>query len=636
MSTSAVARPLRRIYLTGLVCAALAASVGIAIERARFGPNDETEALARVERSVRAEIDAVASALNDIASSVAREPALFDTAAADPAGARPLLDRADQALHGRTAGVFAVTAYRPSGAWPLAWSGVPSEIEVERIAGPETFFVAHGPLGLRLIYIKPVLDPVSGNRVGVIAAERLVSSSRGIHTAAPEEGVLSLPTLVPVTVRPHDPRATAPGFVIQSPLGQPLLIARVTPQAIQDTRGAMARKYLRDRARHSRPHADRRPASAAAVARSVPEAERSSQSDRRHSRAAGCCQVAAVVRPDGAVDGSGISTGRAGPCTPHAASHADRFSADHGHHRRCRRAGVRSRRTTTANPAPSPAAARKPPRVEHLCDHAAWGGRCRRFAARRLRSPARQCDLGDVGRRAALFAAPAGLGAPRVCARSAPRAGGRLLVRHRHRDDDDAAVARAAQRRHRAGCVRAAGASRSRHLDLSTRHRRRTINGAGCADRVRRARVSGACMGDGVGAAALPSRLAGAAAFRRRAGAADSRLRAVPVGAPFCRSRPAPPHRRRVRAPGQRSAARAAGQAAERTAADRCPGHTEPCGAGARAGGRIEHRVRNVGEYQPGDRAPRFVTRALRRRRQARSQVRVEPSRLCLDGAAMA
>ena len=39
--------------------------------------------MTRVERSVRAEIDAVASALNDIAASVGREPALFDTAAAD-------------------------------------------------------------------------------------------------------------------------------------------------------------------------------------------------------------------------------------------------------------------------------------------------------------------------------------------------------------------------------------------------------------------------------------------------------------------------------------------------------------------------------------------------------------------------
>jgi signal transduction histidine kinase len=236
VSRVAVARPLRRIYLIGLVCAALAAVAGIALERRRFGPNDQHEPLARAERSVRAEIDAVAAALNDIASSVAREPALFDTAAADPAGARPLLDRADQALQGRTAGVFAVTAYRPSGAWPLAWSGVPSEIGVERIAGPETFFVARGPLGLRLIYIKPVLDPVSSHRVGVIAAERLISSSRGIRTVAPEEGILSLPTLVPATVRPYDRHASASGVVVQSPLGQPLLVARVTPDAIQDTR----------------------------------------------------------------------------------------------------------------------------------------------------------------------------------------------------------------------------------------------------------------------------------------------------------------------------------------------------------------------------------------------------------------
>jgi hypothetical protein len=243
VTTAAIARSLRRIYLTGLVCAALAATIGISLERARFGPNDENQALARVERSVREEIGAVTSALNEIAASVAREPALFDTAAADPAGARSLLDRADQALQGRTAGVFAVTAYRPSGT-PLAWSGVPSEITVERTAGPEAFLVARGPLGLRLIYIKPVLDPISGHRVGVIAAERLVSSSRGIRTAAPAEGVLSLPTLVPVLVRPHDPSfgvvldtpSGEPAFVVQSPLGQPLLVARVTPEAIRDTR----------------------------------------------------------------------------------------------------------------------------------------------------------------------------------------------------------------------------------------------------------------------------------------------------------------------------------------------------------------------------------------------------------------
>jgi signal transduction histidine kinase len=235
VKTASVARPLRRIFLTGLLCAAVAASAGIALERARFGPDHPAEAIARVERSVREAIEEVTSALSDIAATVAREPALFDTAAADPAGARPLLDRADQALQGRTAGVFAVTAYRPSGT-PLAWSGVPSEIGVDRIAGPEAYFVARGPLGLRLIYMKPVLDPVSGHRIGVIAAERLISSFRGIRTEAPEPGLLSLPTFVPVSVAPHDAEASAAGFAIQSPLGQPLLVARVTAESIQETR----------------------------------------------------------------------------------------------------------------------------------------------------------------------------------------------------------------------------------------------------------------------------------------------------------------------------------------------------------------------------------------------------------------
>ena len=231
-----VGRSLRRIYLIGLVCAAIAATSGIAIERARFGPNAQ-EAVARVERSVRAEILSVSGALTDIAASVSREPALFDTAAADAAGARPLFDRADRALQSLTPGVFAVTAYRPSGT-PLAWSGVPSEIQVERLVGPEAYFVAPGPLGLRLIYIKPVVDPSSGHRVGVIAAERVVTSSPGMRSITPGEGRLALPTLAPVTVRPYD-GDTDRGFVVPSTLNQPLLVARVTPEAVQETRAAM-------------------------------------------------------------------------------------------------------------------------------------------------------------------------------------------------------------------------------------------------------------------------------------------------------------------------------------------------------------------------------------------------------------
>ena len=368
---------------------------GIALERTRFGPADQTVALARAERSVRVEIDAVASALSDIASSVAREPALFDTAAADPAGARPLLDRADQALQGRTAGVFAVTAYRPSGAWPLAWSGVPSEIGVERIAGPETFFVARGPLGLRLIYIKPVLDPVTGHRVGVIAAERLVSSSRGIRTVAPEEGILSLPTLVPATVRPHDPQASASGFVVQSPLGQPLLVARVTAEAIEETRAcwrgnisAVVLGILALTLVVAMPPLLR-------MARVVSDAERSPQSNRRDSGAAGRGTPSAVVRADSAVDRSGISHGGAGPRASDAASHADGLPADDGGHRRPRCADIRSRRTAAANHSSSTAAAGKPAGMDDVLGHAAG----RRLGSRACCSSDMKCCSATRSRR---------------------------------------------------------------------------------------------------------------------------------------------------------------------------------------------------------------------------------------------
>ncbi len=236
MSTRPIHRRLRRSSLAGLICAVVAAIGGIAFERARLGPND-TEAVARVQQSVRTEIGRVADALDEIASAVAREPALFDAAAVDPAGSgvRALLDRTDQALRGRTAGVFAVTAYRPSGAWPLAWSGVPSEVAVERIGGPEAFFAAPGPLGLRLIYIKPVLDPASTHRVGVVVAERVVSSLRVIRTHTPE-AVLAMPTLVPVMVRPYAPGTPGDSFVVESPRGLPLLLAHVSPESIQETR----------------------------------------------------------------------------------------------------------------------------------------------------------------------------------------------------------------------------------------------------------------------------------------------------------------------------------------------------------------------------------------------------------------
>jgi signal transduction histidine kinase len=241
VTASPIRRALRRIYLAGLVCAASAAILGIVLERVRFGGTD-AEAFQRIERSVRADIGAVVFALDGIAAAVAQQPAQFDAAAADPSAARALLDVANQALQGRPPGVFAVTAYRPSGAWPLAWAGAPSEIDVDIIGGPETFFVDPNVLGLRLVYIKPVLDLSTSHRVGIVAAERVLSISRG-SIKRPAEGILAMPTVVPVWVRAHDPaRQNEPNtFVIASPSGQPLVDARVTTDDLRDARATWRR-----------------------------------------------------------------------------------------------------------------------------------------------------------------------------------------------------------------------------------------------------------------------------------------------------------------------------------------------------------------------------------------------------------
>ncbi|HTL03033.1 MAG TPA: HAMP domain-containing sensor histidine kinase [Vicinamibacterales bacterium] len=234
-----ITKTLRRIYAGGLACALVVVAAGFALERARFGAS-EAEGLARVERSVQSDITAVAAALTEIASSVGREPGRFDAAAADPVGtgARLLFDRADQALQGRTSGAFAVSAYRPSGSGtPLAWSGRPSEIPIERLSGDEAFFVHPVALGIRLVYISPVTDSATGHRLGIVAAERVLSASRGITTPT-DEAILSIPTAVPVTVRPHDASLTnlPHTFVITAPNGQPLLDARVAPNALQEAR----------------------------------------------------------------------------------------------------------------------------------------------------------------------------------------------------------------------------------------------------------------------------------------------------------------------------------------------------------------------------------------------------------------
>ena len=220
-----ISTTLRRIYAGGLTCALVVAAVGFALERARFGAS-EAEA-----SGARGAVDPVryflgrrgADGRRFVGGARAR-PLRRGRRESSRAPARASSSIAtDQALQGRPPGEFAVSAYRPSGSGtPLAWSGRPSEIPLERLSEGEAFFVESVPLGIRLVYVKPVTDTATGHRLGMIAAERVLSASRGIQ-APSAEATLSIPTVVPVTVRPHD--ASLAGlphtFVIAAPDGAP-------------------------------------------------------------------------------------------------------------------------------------------------------------------------------------------------------------------------------------------------------------------------------------------------------------------------------------------------------------------------------------------------------------------------------
>src|SRR6185295_10499282 len=120
---------------------------------------------------------------------------------------------------------LAVTAYAPDGT-PVAWAGRPAELPPDRLAGDEAWFFTPGALGLRLVYVTPVIADAN-RRAGTIAAERVVGTS--FRT-----------TVAPATIElPFEAGRTTPdafAFEVRAPSGQPLLTARVDPDDVAQRR----------------------------------------------------------------------------------------------------------------------------------------------------------------------------------------------------------------------------------------------------------------------------------------------------------------------------------------------------------------------------------------------------------------
>jgi signal transduction histidine kinase len=241
-------RSLIVIASLGVACSALVFAGGWAVEWMRLGADDR-EAFGNVEQFVRSQFDRMTSSLDAIAASQvsAAEPVLSQPS--ENRDLRPLFRHAASAVAGAAPAPVAITLYSNEDT-PLAWAGRPSELTASargaalppaKLAGPSSLFLAPGPLGFRLVRVRPV---VTGNarppaRVGLVAVERLFSELASVGNASADSFSIETP-LAPVTLRAvREGVAPAGGpftFVVQSPTGDPLVEARVDPGVLQRVR----------------------------------------------------------------------------------------------------------------------------------------------------------------------------------------------------------------------------------------------------------------------------------------------------------------------------------------------------------------------------------------------------------------
>jgi len=236
-------RRVLRIALTGVVCVLAVLAAGRIAERLLLGA-DDSAIRTRVDRDVRDTFDVMSHGLQEVARQLADPNTLQAAAGDEENAARRLFDIAQAATVAHSADVeLAVTAYGP-GSRPLAWAGRPSELPKDRLEGDEAWFIAQGALGLRLVYVMPVVD-AAGNRIGTIASEQSIRSptSTGAVTRIDE---FQFPgELVPVSLELafEDIRTTSdPGRIdVTGPNGRHLVTAVITPSDLGEARAQWRR-----------------------------------------------------------------------------------------------------------------------------------------------------------------------------------------------------------------------------------------------------------------------------------------------------------------------------------------------------------------------------------------------------------
>lgn len=233
-------RSRRRLLLAGIAGVVAMQAAGRLIELGRLGGSDDA-AFDRVKRHVSRDFARMAVSLESLAADLAVQPEVTGGGGDQPESRARLFAAVRSAAAAGGPGV-ALTVY-DAGAAASAWTGRPSEISAQRVLGERTFFVAPGPLGLRLVYVEPVDERSRGadprQRNGSIAAERVLSPAPGI-TATPSDAFRIEAPIADVIVRAWRGarmRGSGPrSFTLRSPDGEPLLAAAVSDADLQAAR----------------------------------------------------------------------------------------------------------------------------------------------------------------------------------------------------------------------------------------------------------------------------------------------------------------------------------------------------------------------------------------------------------------
>ncbi len=225
----------------------LVAGTGLIAERWWFGP-DEATAVARVRSAVKSEVDQRARALRKGALALSGRRDLTDALAARPADAQAVFALLDRIRDERVLVDGALTVYGADGV-PIAWSGRASPLPSSRLAGPAALFVAPGALGLRLVWIEPIIvDPAGAvpRRLGAIAAERVLSPNEGLEPPLQGDYRVST-TLSAVILRPRfaggGPDPSGRRWLVTSPSGEPIVEAELVEGDLAATRYTWRRTW---------------------------------------------------------------------------------------------------------------------------------------------------------------------------------------------------------------------------------------------------------------------------------------------------------------------------------------------------------------------------------------------------------